>query len=70
MKNKFKLITLIILINLSFKAMGLEKNNSELIVSGKEMWERVDYALSPYPKDVDHYLNNGDVDMETCFLGR
>ena len=67
MKNKFKLITLIILINLSFKAMGLEKNNSELIVSGKEMWERVDYALSPYPKDVDHYLNNGDVDMKHAF---
>ena len=67
MKNKFKLITLIILINLSFKAMGLEKNNSELIVSGKEMWERVDYALSPYPEDVDHYLNNGDVDMKHAF---
>ena len=67
MKNKFKLITLIILINLSFKAMGLEKNNSELIVSGKEMWERVDYTLSPYPEDVDHYLNNGDVDMKHAF---
>lgn len=67
MKNKFKLITLIILINLSFKAMGLEKNNSELIVSGKEIWERVDYALSPYPEDVDHYLNNGDVDMKHAF---
>lgn len=64
MKNKFKLITLMILINLSFKAMGIEKDNSELIVSGKEMWERVDYALSSCPKDVDHYLDNGNVDMK------
>ena len=64
MKNKLKLLTLLVLINLSFKAMGEEKYNSELVVSGKEMWERVDYDLSPYPEDVDHYLDNGDVDMK------
>lgn len=64
MKNKLKLLTLLVLINLSFKAMGEEKYNSELVVSGNEMWERVDYDLSSYPEDVDHYLDNGDVDMK------
>ena len=64
MKNKLKLLTLFVLINLSFKVMGEEKYNSELVVSGKEMWERIDYDLSSYPEDVDHYLDNGDVDMK------
>lgn len=64
MKNRFKLITLIILINLSFKAMGIEKANSELIVSGKEMWERVDYGLSSCPTDTIHGIKNGNVDMK------
>ena len=67
MKRKFKLITLMILINLSFKAMGIEKSNSELIVSGKDVWERVDYTLSPYPKDVNHYLDNGNIPMKHAF---
>lgn len=67
MKRKFKLITLMILINLSFKAMGIEKSNSELIVSGKDVWERVDYTLSPYPEDVNHYLDNGNIPMKHAF---
>lgn len=63
MLGKRKLLFLTILINcfLAKNALALSKFNTELYVSGEDVRERVDYALSSKPKDVDSYLDNGDI---------
>lgn len=66
MSFKNKLIILTLMLNSFFHttSQALNRSNSELIVSGENMLERVDYSLSSYPEDVDHKIHNGDVPMK------
>lgn len=63
---KNKLIILTLMLNSFFytTSQALNRANSELIVSGEDMLERVDYSLSSCPEDVDHKTDNGDVPMK------
>lgn len=66
MKRKIKLILLTILLNtITIQSFSLEKFNSELIVSGSDALERIEWTLIPDKLNGNNqYVQNGDVPIE------
>lgn len=65
MNCKQKLLILFFLINsMSTVVYGVNKYNSQLIVSGSDMWERIEGLVTPGMETVDHNLKGGEEELK------
>ena len=64
MNIKMKLFLLILINSISISSLALEKYNSELVVSGTEALERVEWTVvPPLLNPEDKYVQNGDTSI-------
>lgn len=66
MNYKNKLLLLTILLGCFSNIFATNKGDSELIVSGENIWERVDYTIGIDKDGKDYYLDGGEDPMKAA----